>query len=146
MSCGTCHFFRHGGGDERAIPGSPRSAHPGFDGVFGGEDDVVGSPGVPLNHTDGSYELSALYGLRPQVTRRKALSMVDSAYADQGVFWDGRAGRIFNDPLTGEPAFPNPRPLDRQALENQAVGPILDEVEMGSPGRDWADVILRLSG
>ena len=145
MSCGTCHFFRHGGGDERAIPGSPRSAHPGFDGVFGGEDDVVGSPGVPLNHTDGSYELSALYGLRPQVTRRKALSMVDSAYADQGVFWDGRAGRIFNDPLTGEPAFPNPRPLDRQALENQAVGPILDEVEMGSPGRDWADVILRLS-
>ena len=145
VSCGTCHFFRHGGGDERAVPGMARSAHPGFDGTFGGDDDVVGSPGVPLNHADGSYELSPLYGLGPQVTRRKALSMVDSAYADQGVFWDGRAGRTFDDPLTGEPAFGQPRPLDRQALENQAVGPILDEVEMGSPDRDWADVILRLS-
>ena len=144
-SCGTCHFFRHGGGDERVTPGTVRSRHPGFDKIFDTEDDVVGSPGVPLNRPDGTYEMSDFYGFRPQVTKRKALSMVDSAYADEGVLWDGRANRVFTDPLTGDPAFPNPNPLSRQALESQALIPLLDEVEMGSVGLDWADGVLRIS-
>ena len=44
MACGTCHFPEAGGSDARSFDFD--SIHPGFDGVFGTEDDVRGSKGV----------------------------------------------------------------------------------------------------
>ena len=79
VACGTCHRGRSGGSDPRSDVGS--SVNPGFDGIFGTDDDVMGSLGVPLNRADGTYEWSPLFGLRPQVTGRKAQSAINAAYS-----------------------------------------------------------------
>lgn len=144
VACGTCHFPRSGGSDPRSIPGSKSSLHPGFDKRFGTEDDVVGSPGVPRNHADGTYESSPFFGLQEHVTGRKALSVIDTAYADDSLFWDGRAENKLVDPLTGELAFPDSPLLDSQALESQALFPLVDEIEMAHEGRTWEEVVARV--
>lgn len=143
-SCGTCHLPRNGGADPRAASDPARSLHPGPNGRFGDDDDVIGSPGVVRNAADGSYLWSEEFGLREQVTDRKANSMIDAAYADIGLFWDGRAERVFRDPETDEPVFQNARPLESQALESQALDPFLSEVEMGHEGRTLDEVVARV--
>ena len=99
VACGTCHRGRSGGSDPRSAVGS--SVHPGFDGIFGTDDDITGSPGVPLNRADGAYEWSPMFGLREQVTGRKAQSAINAAYSissDAGLLWDGKAGHQFTGP------------------------------------------------
>ena len=141
VACGTCHRGRSGGSDPRSTIGS--STHPGFDDVFGTDDDVTGSPGVPLNRADGTYEWSALFGLREQITGRKAQSVINAAYSitsDAGLLWDGKASYRFTDPLTGAVV------IERgAALESQALLPILNTTEMNHQDATWADVVARLA-
>jgi len=141
VACGTCHRGRSGGSDPRSAAGSP--VHPGFDGIFGTDDDVIGSPGVPLNRADGSYQWSPIFGLRPQVTGRKAQSAINAAYSvssDAGLLWDGKASHRFTDPLSGTVVLET-----GAALESQALLPILNTTEMNHEGATWADVVTRLS-
>ena len=141
VACGTCHHGRSGGSDPRSAAGSP--VHPGFDGIFGTDDDITGSPGVPLNRADGAYEWSPMFGLRPQVTGRKAQSAINAAYSvssDAGLLWDGKASHRFRDPLSGAIVIET-----GAALESQALLPILNSTEMNHQGATWADVVTRLS-
>ncbi len=141
VACGTCHRGRSGGSDPRSDVGA--SVNPGFDGIFGTDDDVMGSLGVPLNRADGTYEWSPLFGLRPQVTGRKAQSAINAAYSvssDAGLLWDGKASHRFSDPMTGAVVIET-----GAALESQALLPILNTTEMNHEGATWADVVMRLS-
>jgi cytochrome c peroxidase len=139
VACGTCHRPRKGGSDPRAIVGSNQSRNPGPDTVFGTADDVFGSPGVPLNKADGTYEWSPFYGFREQVTPRKAQTVFEAAFTDLGLLWDGRALNRFVDPLTDQTVMQT-----GGALESQSLLPILNETEMSHKGRTWADVVARL--
>ena len=138
VACGTCHIFRSGGTDPRAGKGVLKSTHPGLDGVFGTADDAAGSMGVPSTRADGSYQWSPLFGLNPQVTPRRAGSVLDVAFATQGVLWDGKPGFAFNDPVTSKTIF-----SVNASLEAQALLPFLNPVEMGHEGRTIADVVAR---
>lgn len=137
VACGTCHIPATGGDDPRS-GSSPLAVHPGPDGVFGGSDDVFGSPGVPLNQADGSYSWQASFGLLPQVTPRRTVSSINAGYSPE-LFWDGRAAEAFVDPVTLATVLPF-----GAALESQAVGPPVNEVEMGHVGRDWLATVNRL--
>lgn len=139
VACGTCHQPRFGSSDPRSAENPALSAHPGADGIFGNADDVIGSPGVPLNLVDGSYAWSPTFGLRQQVTRRKAQSAVDSAYAEL-LFWDGRASGQLIDPVTNTVVLAN-----GAALENQALHPLVDTTEMSAVGRTWSNITARLA-
>ncbi len=140
VACGTCHIPSAGGSDPRATKDAARAKNPGADGIFGTADDVTGSIGVPLTKADGSYQWSSSFGLRPQVTPRHANSAIDAAYAQVGLFWDGRATPQFNDPATGSLLL-----ATNAALETQAVAPLLSSVEMGHDGRTIGDVVARVA-
>lgn len=137
VACGTCHFPAVGGEDPRSGV-SPLAVHPGPDGLFGGADDVFGSPGVPLNGADGLYDLHPDFGLAPQVTNRRTISMINAAYAPE-LFWDGRAPGEFVDPVTMQTVLAN-----GAALESQVVQPPVSDVEMANVGRVWQDVVDRV--
>ena len=139
VACGTCHFAANGGSDSRAIIGSARSTNPGADGVFGTPDDVFASPGVISNNSDGTYNLSAVYGFREQVTGRKSRSYIDAGYSNS-LFWDGRATQVFTDPLGGGVVLAN-----GAALESQVLGPPVSSAEMAHAGRTWNDVAVRVA-
>jgi cytochrome c peroxidase len=139
VSCGTCHRPADGGSDPRSISGDNRSLHPGADGIFSTIDDVVGSPGVPLNDADGRYAWEASFGIRPQVTGRRGMPVVNAAYPAE-LFWDGRAAGEFRDPLTNAVVLPT-----SAALESQVLGPPPNTTEMGHVGRDWNDVAARIA-
>ncbi len=134
VSCGTCHRAGIGGTDPRSIVSSFNSKNPGFDNVYNTADDVTGSEGVPLNNLDGTYSFSSTYGLRSQVTGRKANSFINAAYAPV-LFWDGRATGTFRDPLTNAIVLNN-----GGALESQAVGPPTNAVEMGHGASNWTEI------
>ncbi|MEL6311454.1 MAG: cytochrome c peroxidase, partial [Pseudomonadota bacterium] len=55
------------------------------------------------------------------------------------LFWDGRATDHFVDPVSGQTLI-----ATGAALESQALGPILSEVEMGHADRDWDEVVDKL--
>lgn len=139
VACGTCHQAPNGGSDPRSVVGAPPATHPGADGQFGTPDDVTGSPGVILRTAAHALEWETSFGLRPQVTGRKSPSFVDAGYSPT-LFWDGRAGGTFNDPLTGSVVL-----AAGAALESQAAGPPVSSAEMGHAGRDWADVAARIA-
>jgi cytochrome c peroxidase len=139
VSCGTCHFSANGGSDARTVTGNARARNPGADAVFDTADDVFASPGVPSNNLDGTYSLSPVYGFREQVTGRKSRSYIDAGYSNT-LFWDGRAGAVFTDPLSGQVLLAN-----GAALESQVLGPPLSASEMAHAGRDWADVAARVA-
>lgn len=139
VACGTCHFANHGGSDSRTIFNNPRANNPGPDLMPGTPDDVFGSPGVPSNNSNGSYNWDATYGYREQVTGRKARSYIDAGYSDE-LFWDGRASSEFRDPLTGTVLIPF-----GGALESQVLGPPVSTAEMGHQGRDWTQVAARMT-
>ncbi|MCB9887330.1 MAG: hypothetical protein H6838_17705 [Planctomycetes bacterium] len=134
IACGTCHVPEAGGGDPRW----DRGLHPGPDGLYATDDDIIGSPGLTRQDGSGDFTADAVFGLRRQVTRRTANTNHGAAYhAD--LFWDGRASTTFVDPETNQTLIP----FDG-ALESQAVVPILSPVEMGHEGRTWQEVRQKL--
>lgn len=139
VACGTCHRPRFGSSDPRSANAPGLGAHPGADGVFGNADDVVGSPGVPLNSVDGKYGWSESFGMRPQVTRRKAQPAFEAGYPEL-LFWDGRAEETLIDPVSGEIVMSS-----GGALENQALHPLMDTTEMSAVGRSWPNIIARVA-
>ncbi|MDF1809504.1 MAG: cytochrome c peroxidase [Phycisphaerales bacterium] len=132
ISCGTCHITSEGGVDPRD------GVNPGFDGIFGNDDDILGSKGVIKTDSNGEYLRSVLFDLMPQVTPRRSMSNFVSMYAGN-LFWDGRAEGTFFDPLSGDPVA-----FSSAALEIQSLMPILNEVEMAHQNRDWPSVISKL--
>lgn len=137
-ACATCHIPTAGGSDPRSVA-NPDSRNPGPDGLFGTDDDIVGSLGVPMSEGDGSYTLSEHFGLRPQVGGRKAPTMINAVYSNRFQFWDGRAEEAFTDPISGAVLLPL-----GAALESQAAGPPLSTAEMGHLGQDWPGVVARV--
>lgn len=138
VACATCHIPELGGSDPRT-DGSAGTVHPGPDGVPGTPDDIFGSPGVPLTRPDGSYQPSGLFDLAAQVTRRKSPTVINSVFSPNVQFWDGRAGGVFRDPLTGQVLL-----NDRAALESQAAEPPISTEEMAHLGADWPGVVARI--
>ncbi|MCC6781373.1 MAG: hypothetical protein IT457_00920 [Planctomycetes bacterium] len=140
VACATCHMPGSGGTDPRVrfpVAGQGGTVNPGPDARFGTSDDRIGSPGVPGNLSTGTYRSTA-WGLAPQVTGRKAPSMINAAFAPT-LFWDGRASAQFLDPITRAPLLNT-----RAALESQAAGPPVSEIEMGHVGIDWSQLESRL--
>lgn len=132
VACGTCHIPANAGGDPRV------ALHPGADGKFGTDDDVVGSPGIVRLNEDGVAKKHGDFGYEPQVTGRAAQSYFGSMWGDD-IFWDGRATSAFDDPVTSVNLI-----ASGGALESQAVGPILSSVEMAKEGRTWDEVVEKL--
>lgn len=128
VACGTCHRPFGGGGDPRTALAGVSSINPGRDGMLGTGDDLHASAGVPAHGADGLYQSIATFGMASQVGTRRASSAVNAAYAPL-LFWDGRAGGSFADPLTAQVLIPQ-----GGALENQALGPLVNTVEMAFTG------------
>ncbi len=139
VACGTCHLARGGGSDPRSINSNADARHPGADNVFGNADDIQGSPGVPFAQANGSYTMSAAFGLREQVTKRRSMPHINSGYPNL-LFWEGRAGQEFRDPLTNAVVIAN-----GAALESQSLEPPVSDVEMGHKARNWNDVGARVA-
>ena len=134
VACGTCHIPASAGADPRS------GLHPGPDGTFGTEDDVIGSPGIVRRDTNNQPIDDPLFGFEPQVTRRSAPSYFLSMYSPD-LFWDGRASTTFVNPLDRTDTVI----ASGGALESQAVGPIVSDVEMAHEFRDWFEVTDKLA-
>ena len=136
VACGTCHLPEFGGGDGR----TPQAVNPGVDQQYGTGDDIQGSAGLVRQTSNGEFLPSSTFGLRRQVTGRTSPSNLGAGHhAD--LFWDQRASGTFVDPETGNTLIPF-----NGALESQAIGPIMNPVEMGRLGRTWNDVRQKLQG
>jgi len=133
MACGTCHIPGQGGTDPRV------AVHPGLDGLSPSPDDKQASPGMIGQNPDGIYEALEFFGLRPQVTTRRANPSVMAMYAPE-LFWDGRATSEFVDPQTGAVVI-----ASGGALESQASGPIVSDVEMAHQQMDWDAVTAKIA-
>ena len=129
-ACGTCHRPASGGADPRF------GRHTGTD--KGTIDDVWGSPGVVYMNEAGEALEHPIFDFEPQVTRRVAPSNFGALWAGE-VFWDGRAGSRFLDPLSGEVAI-----AEGGALENQVLDSLSNPAEMTHPGRTWDDLTEKL--
>jgi cytochrome c peroxidase len=140
VACGTCHRPSNGGSDPRTTVISVRSLNPGYDNTFDTNDDVSGSPGVPLNNLDGTYSLSSTYGFNEQVTPRKAPSYLNAAYSTNGLFWDGRATDTFRDPITNAVVLPS-----LASLESQVLGPPVSAGEMAHGNRNWTQAAAQIA-
>ncbi len=138
VACGTCHAPSAGGSDARQ-PATTPSTHPGPDGLFGTADDIVGASGVPRHDGSGLYLASTSFGMRPQVGNRQSISAINAAYPPT-LFWDGRAAGSFVDPATQQILIPA-----GGALENQALGPLVNDVEMAHAGGSLADMQNRIA-
>lgn len=130
VACGTCHRPASGGADPRF------GRHTGTD--MGTIDDVWGSPGVVYMNEAGEALEHPMFGFEPQVTRRVAPSNFGALWAGE-VFWDGRAGSRFLNPLSGEVAI-----AAGGALENQVLDSLSNPAEMTHPGRTWDDLTAKL--
>lgn len=139
VACGTCHMPRAGGNEPRTQQANAASVNPGTDQLFGTADDIVGSMGVPNHNAAGLYQLSTLFGMAPQVGTRQSQSAINSAYPPT-LFWDGRAGPVFVDPTSQTTLIAN-----GGALENQALGPVVNSVEMAHAGRSLTEVADRVA-
>jgi cytochrome c peroxidase len=124
VACATCHIVDAGGHDPRLTIGSFSTTNPGPDTTYGTPDDITGSPGLPLSDASGLYVLEPTFGIDVQVTPRKAPSVLNAAYAPR-LFWDGRAGPVFRDPISGAIVLGG-----GAALESQVLGPPLATAEM----------------
>ncbi|MCB1555405.1 MAG: c-type cytochrome [Xanthomonadales bacterium] len=139
VACGTCHAPRGGGSDPRDLAQTEAARNPGGDGVFGTNDDALGALGVPRHDADGLYDASTHFGLLPQPGGRQAPSMVNAGYFNL-LFWDGRAASRFDNPDGGATLI-----ASGGALENQAIGPIVNDVEMAHVGESLGGVMARLT-
>ena len=118
-----------------------------FKGVVPGEAAELGEEA--LDHPE--FMVGGLHVRR--VTARNSPSVINAAYYQRG-FWDGRAARIFNGFTPSGVAGDAPGALvlrdgrlvreavrlDAASLASQAVGPILDHLEMSYGGRRWLDL------
>jgi cytochrome c peroxidase len=139
VACGTCHAPEAGGSDARLPLASLQSRHPGGDGILGSADDAVGALGVPRHDATGRYLRDPFFGMAPQAGSRQAISAVNAAFAPL-LFWDGRARGDFVDPATGATLI-----AAGAALENQALGPLVNAVEMAHVGGTLADIEARIA-
>jgi cytochrome c peroxidase len=128
MACGTCHAPRAGGTDERL-----GAVHP--NGNFG-------TFGVVVQSNSGTVDYGFLVNpttqFDRQVTPVNAPSMI-GAYLFNQLFWDLRAGPDFVDDL----GFTIPNFTVNAALEDLAVGPPANEVEMGHESLSWSSGFLQ---
>jgi len=131
VACGTCHRPAYGGSDPRV------GRNPGVD--KGTIDDVLGSPGIVSLDRNGHPVSDPVFGDRPQVTPRLALSNFGALWAEE-LFWDGRARSEFKDPLTGATVIAR-----GGALENQALAALVNAGEMAKRERSWADVVATIA-
>jgi cytochrome c peroxidase len=136
QACGSCHRASAGGSDPRAA--EPQSLGAGPDKTFGTADDVHGGRGIPRCDSAGQPISQPPYGLGPQVTTRKPPTTFDAMFADE-LFWDGRARTQFVDPVSGAVAI-----AKGGALESQAAGPPVNNVEMSCEGYTWRDIETKL--
>ena len=134
IACGTCHRSGSGGSDPRT------GIHPGSDGVYGNGDDRFASPSVIRQDSNRDYTPDPTFGLEPQVTYRRASSMLMAAFFPDALFWDGSATGQFLDPQTGAVSIPT-----GGALESQAVVPIMAVDEMAHGNRSWSDIAAKLA-
>lgn len=139
VACGSCHRPVSGGSDPRNKLAPVSSLNPGRDGAFGTADDVQGSPGVAAHTAAGDYTPSADFGFAPQVGGLRSPSAVNAAYSPL-LFWDGRAVGAFRDPANGAVLIPS-----GGALENQALGPVVNAIEMAPAGASVATIGERLA-
>ncbi len=139
VACGTCHRPAAGGSDPRTAGNMTGSRNPGFDQMFGTDDDVFGSAGVPQNLANGTYIFDPVFGFNDQVTGRRSPSYLNAGYSRNGLFWDGRATDAFRDQLTNNILLPA-----RAALESQSAGPPVSAAEMAHNGRSWTDIAARV--
>lgn len=148
VACGTCHMPRAGGSDPRLPADTATSRHPGPDNVFGTADDSVGAAGVPRHDADGRYLASPIFGLRPQVGTRQAISSINAGFVGN-LLWDGRAGNVFRDPDTGQviiqPPVANAPNVPAGALEHQGLDPLVNTQEMAHVGGTLADMAARIA-
>ena len=135
MSCGTCHIHEFGGSDPR----STTTINPGPDGLFNTDDDIHGSAGVVRHDVSNVFLHGGAFGSDVQVTGRKSPTTINSVSFND-LFWDGRALGAFTDPQTGLVEIPY-----MGALESQAVGPPLSDVEMAPVGESWGAITARLA-
>lgn len=138
VACGSCHALEFGGIDKRTDVSNFASHHPGPDGVMGTSDDSFGSPGVPGLDANESPAFDATFGMRRRVTPRRAPTVINAAFAPE-LFWDGRAGGTFLDPITGATVL-----ATNASLESLVAEPFVNEIEMGHAGRTWQDVVDRI--
>jgi cytochrome c peroxidase len=136
-ACGTCHISSVGGGDPRT--NTPQNTHPGPDGMFLTGDDIQGSRGVVRCDPTGPFSPEPSFFPNAQVTRRKSPSFIGAGWAPE-LFWDGRAHANFVDPVTQVTLIPN-----FAALESQAVGPIVSDVEMACQLRTHVHVASKIA-
>ncbi len=137
VACGTCHEASAGGSDPR----QDQFQHPGADGVNETGDDVRGSEGIARCEIVAGLvvrKTDDIFGDTVQVTERKAPSYFDAMYAPK-LFWDGRADSQFLDPDTGLIAIDS-----GGALESQALGPLVSDVEMACENRTFAQITEKL--
>jgi cytochrome c peroxidase len=139
VACGTCHFANSGGVDKRSVAAGLSSIAPGPDGLRGTPDDIRGSQGVPLTQPDGTYQFLSPYALDDQVTTRRSMSSVDAGFSS-ALFWDGRAGGQFRDPITNAVVIPF-----GAALESQVLEPAVSNVEMAHTGRNWSEIASQIA-
>lgn len=132
MACATCHIPGAGGADPRL------AVHPGPDGTLGNADDLLTSLGVIRADASSSYEPDPVFGLDRQMTGRAANPSIMAMFAPE-LFWDGRATSRFEDPQTGETVI-----ASGGALESQAVGPVLSDIEMAHMDIQWETVTAKL--
>jgi len=133
VACGSCHIPSAGGTE--LLP----TTHPGPDGLFSTEDDVLGSHGIRHYDSNMTTIKDPTFGLNRQVTGRASPSNINAMFATD-LFWDGRAQSRFNDPENSDITVIS----SGGALENQAIAPILSSVEMAKQGRTWSEVIEKL--
>lgn len=118
IACASCHDFAVGGVDPR----TPVSLNPGLDGVFGTADDQRGSPGVPQLAAGGAVSLHPVHGFGSNVTRRRAMTVLNSGY-HTALGYEGGSS----------------------TLEALVAVPILHSTEMAHTGRTWAQVVDKLA-
>jgi cytochrome c peroxidase len=116
--------------------------------VLGTPDDVRGGRGViRCDHVNHLPFADA--GTVAQVTGRKPPTYFDAMFFPY-LFWDGRAGEEFKDPVTGATVIPK-----GAALETQASGPPTNTTEMAcydltatpvTPGQRWLEIAAKLTG
>ena len=138
VACGTCHAPEAGGADLRSLGSLVGSQHPGPDGQIATADDRIGAAGVPRHDSEGRYIHAGVFGMSPQVGTRQPISAINSGFPTR-LFWDGRAQGAFSDPDSGQTLI-----AAGGVLEIQALGPLVNDVEMAHVGGDLGDIQNRL--
>ncbi|MFO1052046.1 MAG: cytochrome c peroxidase [Planctomycetota bacterium] len=131
MACATCHIPEWGGIDPRK-PGVTANA-------FG--QTVQGSLGVVPQEMTGGGTIDYGFLAPPSSQETRMITPIHvptmiGAYMFNQLFWDMRAGPVFNF-SGGGPLFPN-----WSALENQSVGPPTSSTEMGHQNLAWASGVI----